>query len=592
METMSADSPHAKIQMALANARSKGATQARLAVQSDNKTAVLTDNREPGKLRSQTFNLVEHHPLSADWDPHQHLRLHVVPAGLHTHLISSRTSGEFSKDHLTSVGENDVATRPTPDNRYMVHLTQERRLCRTTILSPDGTSRAVKSYHADITLHHTPDREPGTPVAPTRLSIIAEPLQTNVVGPTISDRILITETGLTLAAETLQTMAQQSRGHVWANRQLAQEIADLSATNPKVPTPPDPPSVSRYSTRLPDGTEKQNQALTPSHAVVLDHLISHNRSVARSMAKYAPRNLQQVTSQDPDIPVLTLLDVQITTQNGGKRVYNMARTKQPLQNRLAHSTVERVRAISLTMEITHPAGTGQEPDVFTFDTDVFADRDDRNHILLMTTESGLSTQELKAVADLHGPTTHNMTDGASEAYASDPDDWYKTHLIDTLIHGPERAAHTALESLAAVAEALGLGDDQSGALRDIKASSPDGRLSMSLNPGTSAGFHLPPPNPPFTLANPTDMDQDSAITVVTTENPGAIQPGHVLTYNKTNRKLETFQPEDTPILRRVHPLTVTPSPDPVNDPVWTSPNTRWTVMSRGDRHLILAPLPE
>lgn len=73
------------------------------------------------------------------------------------------------------------------------------------------------------------------------------------------------------------------------------------------------------------------------------------------------------------------------------------------------------------------------------------------------------------------------------------------------------------------------------------------------------------------------------------EPPGRIRPGQVLLLQGS--KLETFQPEGTPLGRMVHPLTVQiPLEDPRTHRVRRQTGLRWVVMRAEESALVLVPI--
>lgn len=103
---------------------------------------------------------------------------------------------------------------------------------------------------------------------------------------------------------------------------------------------------------------------------------------------------------------------------------------------------------------------------------------------------------------------------------------------------------------------------------------------------------MPEPKPRFIKADPAATDPATHIQVQTEENPGAIQPGHILIYNEYDGKLETTQPEDTHFTKRVHPLTVRPAQGPSAKTVAQDPDQQWLVIARTASELTLGPWPQ
>ena len=78
-DSLNTQNPHLRVQRALANARTAGATEATLTIHPGNRTATLDDNRNPGVLHSETFDMELPGRAASQWDPHYRLRRHVVP---------------------------------------------------------------------------------------------------------------------------------------------------------------------------------------------------------------------------------------------------------------------------------------------------------------------------------------------------------------------------------------------------------------------------------------------------------------------------------------------------------------------------------
>ena len=133
---------------------------------------------------------------------------------------------------------------------------------------------------------------------------------------------------------------------------------------------------------------------------------------------------------------------------------------------------------------------------------------------------------------------------------------------------PDRARQGIIETVLGIAKEEGARDPQTQA-----------------DPGTKARKL-----PAFVTIPPNKLPGPPHHRVPTTESPGAISTGHVLQY--FGGKLETFQPKDTPITRRVHPLTVRVAPHhPVTNTIRSNPDLRWAVIHLGQEYMVLAPVP-
>ena len=236
---------------------------------------------------------------------------------------------------------------------------------------------------------------------------------------------------------------------------------------------------------------------------------------------------------------------------------------------------------------------GSQPDVFTFETDVYADQDQIHHLLLVTENAAVSRQTLQDIAYLHSPRYDDpdVPEQLRRAMDQSPDEWYNDWLLDTVYHGKRAAAQRMLQKIADNAEAMNMANSQTGANETLEARSEGGKVRITLNPGREQGFRMPEPPVSFVRVDPATLVGANALIVPTTENPGGIQPGHALQYSSYDGKLETFQPEGTHFTKRVHPLTVRPGESEALDSVIAQPSAAWVVVGRGAEYLVLAPMP-
>ena len=96
-----------------------------------------------------------------------------------------------------------------------------------------------------------------------------------------------------------------------------------------------------------------------------------------------------------------------------------------------------------------------------------------------------------------------------------------------------------------------------------------------------------PPHLPFIE----DVELGTPMLFSTSENPGAIEPGHLLTYSSVDGKMETFQPEGTWPFSIVHPLTVRMKDSEQMDPVRRQEKTTyWLVVTASRETLALVPI--
>ena len=132
-----------------------------------------------------------------------------------------------------------------------------------------------------------------------------------------------------------------------------------------------------------------------------------------------------------------------------------------------------------------------------------------------------------------------------------------------------------------------MSNPQTGASELLSVTSPNRKVQITLNPRNRMELQMPPG---FVRFDPSKLDIAQTLTVPTEESPGGIIIGHVLRYSRG--KLETFQPEDTDVFKMIHPLTVRPDESEALEVIRSQPDTRWAVVGRGNKSLMLTPMPE
>ena len=593
-----APNAHLQIEKALAEARRQGAVKAVITLDQPSNQVTLQDDRPAPQPHTETLD-VDLSPAGHYIFPlMDHIRSHLLPEGLNATMVSKLKRGSEHSENLVNLRENIIAQQITPDGRYIVSVTRSRRHS-ITVAAQDGTSAAVPFYQTIHTLNQTEDQKPGTPVMATRLSIIADAQhldQDAAVPPRhLAD---VTATAAKLIADHIENTAT-SGGYAWPNSELR---AFISLNDPLGRTMPQAPSVSEYQMPGEQGQPRLSYGLTPQNAVFCDYDSVQSTMLLRAVKEHAPRNVTPVNTQDTSVPAMRLLHADVENLDGSTTRYTALpwdmQTRSgrydnrpvPAGQRLPHNRVERVSKIQLTMEIHHSLTA--DSDIFTFDTDVYADQDRHHHLLLVTQDSTVSRKTLERIPYLHSPRSDdpNSASQAEQALDQSPDEWYNRFLVDNVHLGPLQAARKALQAVVTTVEAMDLDNDRTGTQRTVEEQSPSGKVRITLNPGREQGFHMPGPPVGFVSGDPSAFVNTWALIIPTTENPGGIQPGHALRYSSYDRKLETFQPDGTDFRRRVHPLTVRPMESDALDTVRAKPDSTWLVIARGSEHLVLAPM--
>ena len=590
--------PHLTIQRALTQAHREGATKATITLNHTSKLATLQDNRNGDETHTQTFNINTHPTDGHYFQTTSSIRDHPAPEGMEATLVSKYYDGKEYSEKLHSIDHGLLIRDTTPDGRYRVSITGRRRNF-AVIVGADGASANINFYQLRHSINETESREPSAPVNTTHLGAIIEalhPKPNHRLGT--DDMAALTKTIAKLSADHVREKEASSNGYVWPNRDLREYIYQH---DPLERTMSREPSVSEYQTLDEKGTRCMTTALTPKNAVFCDYDSVQTSLLNYAVREHAPRDVIRVHTDDPDVPTIRLLKADVENLDGTVNEYpahlwNMERRSGRYDNhavpdgeRLPHSRVERVKKISLTMEIRRRGDS--QPDVFTFDTDVYADQDLRRHLLLVTEDATVTRETLDDIACLHSPRYDDpdVPEQLKQAMDQSPDEWYIESLLDTVHHGPKEAARRLLQKIADNAGAMDMANPRTGTSQTMEARSQNGTISITLNPGREQGFRLADPPVGFVKVDPATLTGARALIVPTTENPGAIQPGHALRYSSYDGKLETFQPDGTHFTKRVHPLTVRPRESEALNTVRDQPNTTWVVVGRGSEYLVVAP---
>ena len=593
-----AQNPHLEIQAALHEARRQGATEATLTFDNAARQATLEDNRNPGQTHRLTFSTNLHPANGYQWDTEQRLRNHVAPRGLSTTLLTRYDTGNGKPFSMPAIGDQNVLEQSlTPDGRHLVYLMTGRRYTQTILVSPNGTSRGIRYNYDHPSYLETGSRKPGTEVTTVHMTSVAVAQhQDDQHEPGTAELTEIENTALSLAATHITRKAKTSQGHVWPSSSLRRRLSQQQPTSQ--PLPPEP-STSEYTQTDKTGQRRTSLTLTPDNAIICDYDDVQTDLLIYAVGKHAPRDLTPVRTKDPRVPTIRLIGATVENLDGTTTEYpvhlwDMNRQSgredgkpTPTGYRLPHSRIGTVRNVHLTMEIRRKEA--EQPDIFTFRTDVYADQDRQHHLLLATEDTTVSQEELENIAFLHSPRTDRMPQETRRAADRDMEECYNQYLIDTVHHGPQQATRTALRHIAAAAESLDMANPQTGTQDTVEALSPTGQVKIILNP-PYAGQPLHPPVDFVKVETGSLMDAAARI-VPTTESPGAIQPGHLLQYSTVDGKLETFQPAGTQWNQRVHPLTVRPAESESLNIIRAAAGTAWAVAALGPSHLVLVNVP-
>ena len=479
-----AQDSHLDIQLALAEARREGATQATVAFNHSTKSAVVTDNRNPGGPHSRTINTNIHPASGYQWEPASKTRDHLAPKGLETSVVLTYAGGRTHEQRVLNVGEDVLAEAQSAGGRYTVYITPHRRYPPVTALYPDGTSGPLQSIQNTFSYHSTNDRSPGTEVSKHQLSAIVTAPGSRI---TQDDHSLISGVIAELAAQHISDTGEKSGGYAWPENWLADLISEHCPNHREFAKPA---STSEYYVQSPDGGKTLSTRTTPENAVVCDYDTVQTDLLDYVVATHAPRDVKPVRTRDPKVPAIRLLSASVENLDGSRTEYpvnlwdmetqsgRQDNRPQPHGDRLPHSRIGRVRRIELTMEIRRQ--NNDESDVFSFETDVYADQDLMNHLLLITEDSTVSKKQLRHIAFLHEPRNHHLSWETRNAMDDSLSEHYDEYIVDVLLNGPQEAARRVLKKTADVLEAMCLDNLQAGARNTVEALSELGSVSITL----------------------------------------------------------------------------------------------------------------
>lgn len=592
--------PHLEIERALAQSKLDGAKSATVTLHQAERYATLEDDL--GNVRLFNTNI---HPSQG----HQHitwtsLRNHPAPAGMTVRLKNEMSDGHTWEHDLLKLDEAQDHTEITPTGEFRVTLMPATVQHPATRVKTDGTSAPLTNLQGFLSIRHTKDRNPGTVVNDTYLAIVAHASSAAGDAPELSYHQIadIHATAALIARRLLQETAETNPGYTWPSDTLRNAIRHLPQGLNEDPPGTQEPSISEYRVETPDAPHRVRTAITPGNAVLCDYDSVQADTLQRAVAKHAPTDMVMVRTKDPSVPAIRLVAASVTDNQDRVQEYPVRLwpaehqsgrydgRPQPKGAHLPHSRVERVKSIRLTMETIHRHSL--ETETFTFNTDAYTDQDLNHHLALITNDSELTAHELEELVYFHSPRNMPKGEEETEEYFSNPQTWFEQYSAQSVAEDPQRAAERTLQRAAQAIDLIDMANIQTGTRKTVTALSKSGNVKIILNPPEKAGFNIPEPRPGFLRADPAQTDPLTHLQVPTSESPGAIQPGHILVFSPHDGKLETTQPEDTPLMRRVHPLTVVPAQGPALDRIKTNPEGKWLVISRGYRTMTLAPWPQ
>ena len=462
--TTYARTPEADIQHAISDAQRAGATKAE--VQMFREHVVVRDNRhgEDNPYHESSCS-TRIHPSRHPYEIMSSVYGHIAPAGIMV------TAQDLTLPGLTPVelrNVHDVVHNTTqlPHRGCEVYITDSEHLSAVTIIAEDGTTshHGFQNYHGMGSLHYAFTTKPGETVKTLNLSVVAvsqpgwpPPKMENLLAPALR----ITREYLFERHETASVA--EPPGAVWPSDHLINLCDTLLIPDPiDNPRPwPQPPSISKY--RLPTDRTMQSR-LTPANAAVADFDSVQAGMLIRAFNN-SDKDIILVNTEDTTVPTMRMLHADVALLNGDTirypaRLWNRYRQSgrydgapMPRGKHLPHSRIERVRSISITMEL-QSLDSPEPQDTFSFNTDVYMDQDYQHHLLLATQDSLITMEELESMAELYAPDTQHLDQELVDAMAQQPRHWSNQYLTDMLHAGPEQALCNILHKAALAVEAV------------------------------------------------------------------------------------------------------------------------------------------
>ena len=463
--------PHIQVQQLLHQAAAQGAKNARVEIQRDQ---ILYEDDRP---LATTIDMTQFDP-DGIYTTQSELSRHPAPEGLHVHIFGT-VNVQSSKDdqgdgaghvHMKATDEGDaLPARNTTSGWFNVHLKETRGYGGLRVLDQTGAT-AQNHGRFDMRMNRTRSGNPQEPVEESGTEILALPTPGNPADPTVQDIGEIVRTGMEMFADLLRDRDQGPDGaKAWPDNESREKLQDAGITG----LPETPPTCQKF----PVYAQGNRRALLPERPVLGNLPHTSGPGIARQLAKHPDPNrryqlVDEVQDNQQEIPSLTLTGAEATLQDG-------TRIKLPVpeidpehgwpmthQKRLEETLLETAESITVTLEYRTPDA---DPEPFTLETEIYADSDQENHVILSTPELDLDPEAFIRITGLNFYRT---------GLFSEPMNWFPNYHAGRLTGEDPQALN--LKTLERIAGDLDRVDMRPGET-ETTATSPSGNITIILH---------------------------------------------------------------------------------------------------------------
>lgn len=444
----------------------------------------LTENTVEYSDTAGYRQIIEYSHMDPDdtYSVHWDLMDHYVPDDMEVSLISNTmphpTEGNPVQTTLRTFSQEDVALpENTPSGRFTVHLKSPERqgFERTTIIDSDGA--AVNAGYNPVMYKRTQGNQPGDAVTEYRLNVLAHP--SNRQEPARqepanydpqSDKQEIRQTVLQLTATYLNRMMNEdAQVLAWPGEETKQAMLEAD-----IPGIPGTPLTSRKCLAF---SQHSPEILQPDNAVISKLPYTSGPALDRALSKHPDTARRYTLIEDEGgsrnhLPSITLVSATAELQDGTTMQIPVPEPHpdhgHPVvsDKRFEQNLFTQVKSITAVLEYSAPEGA---PERFELETDLYADSDQRNHIILTTPKLEIDEEEFQT---LTGIRFFNLVPWDA------PAKWAAAYHTRRLTG--KSLTRLNMDTLKQIAEAIGhLGIEQTKG--EFHATSEDGTITVILH---------------------------------------------------------------------------------------------------------------
>ena len=474
--------PHIQVQQLLHQAAAQGAKNARVEIQRDR---ILYEDDRPFDT---TIDMTQFDP-DGIYTTQSELSRHPAPEGLHVHVFGTvnvrrsedEQGGGAGHVHMKAADEGDaLPARNTRSGRFTVHLKETRGYGGLKVLDHTGaTAQKVLDYTGATAQNHgrfamrmsrTRSGNPEEPVEGSGTEILALPTPGNPADPTSRDMGEIVRTGMEMFADLLRDRDQGPDGaKAWPDNEAREKLQDAGITG----LPETPPTCQKF----PVYAQGNQRALLPERPVLGNLPHTSGPGIARQLAKHPDPNrryqlVDEVQDNEQEIPSLTLTGAEATLQDG-KRIKLPVPEIDPEhgwpmthQKRLEENLLETAESITVTLEYKAPDA---DPEAFTTETEIYADSDQENHVILSTPELDMDPEAFIRITGLNFYRTGLLYE---------PRDWFQRYHAGRLTgEDPQALNQDTLTKIAGNLDQVNMRPGET----ETTATSPSGNITITLH---------------------------------------------------------------------------------------------------------------